>query len=266
MNMNKARWFEYAVSSSFMLVVIAWLCGMFDFRVHNAAVLPERLHEPVRLHDGGAQPEHQEDRLDGVHLRLLRRPDTLDRALHVFHRGARRFPSRLRLWHHDLDRVLLQRVRHANMVLQYKKVGKWKDYLYGERFYIILSLVAKTALAWQVFSGTMVSQDQNPLPFSLFFRDGIPSISANAVPAFVKEHRDRTVTSAHQALASVRTRGFLLLDQTQQPLRSWKLLRCPRSPRSSGSWPGWRSPCAPRSGLSRDQAVPVKSTSSSGRK
>ncbi len=31
MNINKARWFEYAVSSSFMLVVIAWLCGMFDF-------------------------------------------------------------------------------------------------------------------------------------------------------------------------------------------------------------------------------------------
>ena len=44
----------------------------------------------------------------------------------------------------------------VNMVLQYKKVGKWKDYLYGERFYIVLSLVAKTALAWQVFSGTMV--------------------------------------------------------------------------------------------------------------
>lgn len=35
----------------------------------------------------------------------------------------------------------------VNMVLQYKKVGKWKDYLYGERVYIILSLVAKTLLA-----------------------------------------------------------------------------------------------------------------------
>ena len=37
------------------------------------------------------------------------------------------------------------------MVLQYKGVGKWKDYLYGERAYIWLSLLAKTALAWQVF-------------------------------------------------------------------------------------------------------------------
>jgi hypothetical protein len=40
-----------------------------------------------------------------------------------------------------------------NMVLQYKGVGRWRDYLYGERAYIILSFVAKTALAWLVFIG-----------------------------------------------------------------------------------------------------------------
>ncbi len=42
-----------------------------------------------------------------------------------------------------------------NMFLQYKKIWKWKDYLYGEKVYIILSLVAKSALAWQVFAGTL---------------------------------------------------------------------------------------------------------------
>ena len=42
-----------------------------------------------------------------------------------------------------------------NMLLQYKKVGKWRNYLYGERAYIILSLLAKSALAWQVFAGTL---------------------------------------------------------------------------------------------------------------
>jgi hypothetical protein len=42
-----------------------------------------------------------------------------------------------------------------NMVLQYKKVGRYKDYLYGERGYIILSLVAKSILAWLVFAGTL---------------------------------------------------------------------------------------------------------------
>jgi hypothetical protein len=42
-----------------------------------------------------------------------------------------------------------------NMILQYKKVGKWANYLYGERVYIVLSLVAKTILAWLVLFGAM---------------------------------------------------------------------------------------------------------------
>ncbi len=42
-----------------------------------------------------------------------------------------------------------------NMFLQYKKVGPWKDYLFGERVYIVLSLLAKTALAWQIWAGTL---------------------------------------------------------------------------------------------------------------
>ena len=40
-----------------------------------------------------------------------------------------------------------------NMVLQYRGVGRWKDYLYGERFYIILSFIAKSILGWLVFIG-----------------------------------------------------------------------------------------------------------------
>ena len=43
----------------------------------------------------------------------------------------------------------------VNMYLQYKKVGKWKDPVYGERAYMILSLAAKTALAWQIFAGVL---------------------------------------------------------------------------------------------------------------
>ena len=42
-----------------------------------------------------------------------------------------------------------------NMVLQYKQVGRWKDYVYGEVVYVVLSLTAKSALAWQVFGGTL---------------------------------------------------------------------------------------------------------------
>jgi hypothetical protein len=40
---------------------------------------------------------------------------------------------------------------------QYKAQGKWADYLYGERVYIILSFVAKSLLAWQVFTGALAS-------------------------------------------------------------------------------------------------------------
>jgi hypothetical protein len=41
--------------------------------------------------------------------------------------------------------------------LQYKQVGKFANYRYGERTYIILSLVAKSLLAWQVFAGTLAT-------------------------------------------------------------------------------------------------------------
>ena len=40
---------------------------------------------------------------------------------------------------------------------QYKARGKWADYLHGERWYIILSFVAKSLLAWQIFAGTLAS-------------------------------------------------------------------------------------------------------------
>ena len=41
--------------------------------------------------------------------------------------------------------------------LQYRAKGKWADYLRGERTYIVLSFVAKSLLAWQVFSGALAS-------------------------------------------------------------------------------------------------------------
>jgi hypothetical protein len=41
------------------------------------------------------------------------------------------------------------------MVLQYGKIGRWRDYLVGEKTYMFMSLFAKTLLAWQVFAGTL---------------------------------------------------------------------------------------------------------------
>jgi hypothetical protein len=45
----------------------------------------------------------------------------------------------------------------VNMLLQYRRVGPWRDYVLGESVYVALSLVAKSALAWQVFGGTLAS-------------------------------------------------------------------------------------------------------------
>ena len=42
-----------------------------------------------------------------------------------------------------------------NMWLQYHQLGRWSNYRYGERVYMILSLVAKSRLAWQPFGGTL---------------------------------------------------------------------------------------------------------------
>jgi Heliorhodopsin len=43
----------------------------------------------------------------------------------------------------------------VNQWLQYREVGRWRSYAYGEKAYLVLSLVAKSALAWQIFGGSL---------------------------------------------------------------------------------------------------------------
>lgn len=45
----------------------------------------------------------------------------------------------------------------VNQWLQYRRIGKWADYRFGERCYVALSLIAKSALAWQLFANVLVS-------------------------------------------------------------------------------------------------------------
>jgi hypothetical protein len=44
-----------------------------------------------------------------------------------------------------------------NQWLQYRGVGPWRDYAYGEKAYLVLSLAAKSALAWQIFGGSLAT-------------------------------------------------------------------------------------------------------------
>lgn len=43
----------------------------------------------------------------------------------------------------------------ANQWLQYRRIGPWKHYPYGEKAYLVLSLVAKSLLAWQIYFGSL---------------------------------------------------------------------------------------------------------------
>jgi len=44
-----------------------------------------------------------------------------------------------------------------NQWLQYRGVGRWCDYAYGEKTYLVLSLVAKSYLAWNIFGGSLAT-------------------------------------------------------------------------------------------------------------
>jgi len=45
----------------------------------------------------------------------------------------------------------------VNQWLQYRGVGPWRNYAFGEKSYLLLSLVAKSALAWQIFAGSLAT-------------------------------------------------------------------------------------------------------------
>jgi hypothetical protein len=155
MNMNKARWLEYAVSSSFMLIVIAWLCGMFDFvsimLLFSLNACMNLFGYMMELHNQKTEKTNWTAFIFGCFAGLI--PWI---ALFMYFLGVSGGSPPAFVYGIMISIAFFFNIFALNMVLQYKKVGKWKDYLYGERFYIILSLVAKTALAWQVFAGTLV--------------------------------------------------------------------------------------------------------------
>ena len=43
----------------------------------------------------------------------------------------------------------------VNQWLQFRGAGRWSDPAYAERGYLVLSLLAKSALAWQIFAGSL---------------------------------------------------------------------------------------------------------------
>lgn len=148
---NRFRWYEYSISSSIMIVIIALLVGISDIgyllqiftcnmvmnffgllmEVENSGEEKVKTWRPFWFGSVcGATP------WIAVFISLFSGSSPPDFVYAIF-----------------FTYFVLFQTFPLNMTLQYKKVGKWVDYHYGELVYIVLSLVAKTLLGWLVFGG-----------------------------------------------------------------------------------------------------------------
>jgi hypothetical protein len=150
---NPFRWIEYAASSSVMIVVIAMLVGIYDV----AALLPLFAANASMILFGWVMETRNEgrERVDWMPFWFGTFAGVIPWvAVGIYLFGAPSPPPAFVYWIYG-SIFLFFNVFAVNMALQYRRVGRWSDYLYGERAYIVLSLVAKSLLAWQVFAGTL---------------------------------------------------------------------------------------------------------------
>ena len=156
-HINIYRWVEYSLSSSLMIVLILQLNGVTDYIALIAAFgvnvsmilfgwLQERYTEPgsgdlLPFWFGciaGALP------WIAIFINLLAPSGPPDTSVPGFVIGI------------VISLFIFFNCFAIVQWKQYKANGKWADYLYGERWYIILSFVAKSLLAWQVFTGALL--------------------------------------------------------------------------------------------------------------
>lgn len=155
LGINKARWIEYSISASTMMVAIALLSGMQDMA---SLIMMFALVAGMNLM--------------GLVMEVVNSgKKEVDWLSYIIGCGAGIVPwiaFGIYVWAANAYSVngvpgfvygiyasifIFFNCFAVNMYLQYKKIGPWKNYIYGERVYIILSLVAKSALAWQVYAG-----------------------------------------------------------------------------------------------------------------
>ena len=154
---NYARWMEYSFSASLMIVIIAMLVGIYDiasliilFGVNACMILFGWMME---LHNQTTQKTNWTSFYFGSFAGII---PWIAIAIYLFGAGSAtgtHAPNFVYWIYFSI--FLFFNCFAINQVLQYKKVGKWSDYLYGEKVYIILSLVAKSLLAWQVWAATL---------------------------------------------------------------------------------------------------------------
>ncbi len=156
-NHNYFRWVEYSLSSSIMIWLILAINGVTEigalfavFTVNAAMILFGALQEKYEQPGTGRLLPFIFGSMVGIVpwvlilIYFLRPGSTSEVAAPGFVVAI------------VISLFVFFNTFAINQWLQYKQVGKWKSYLQGERTYITLSLVAKTALAWQVFSGAII--------------------------------------------------------------------------------------------------------------
>jgi hypothetical protein len=149
---NRFRWVEYSLSASLMVILIAGLVGIVDiaallvlFGVNAAMILFGWLMELAN--DPGSSVEWTPfvfGCIAGSFPWL---------AIGIYLLGADTVPGFVYAIFVSL--FLFFNSFAVNQWLQYRRVGRWRRYLFGERSYIVLSFTAKSALAWQVFANVL---------------------------------------------------------------------------------------------------------------
>ena len=154
--MNKLRWVEYSISASIMMVAISLLVGVYDamslVMIFALTSVMNLMGLVMEVHNQTTKTTNWLSYWVGCVAGAI---PWLVIAFYFWMGADNGSNAPTFVYWIFVSIFVFFNAFAVNMVLQYKKIGKWKDYLYGERAYIILSLVAKSLLAWQVFAGTL---------------------------------------------------------------------------------------------------------------
>jgi hypothetical protein len=156
---NYARWWEYSLSASLMIVLIGLITGVSDvgaivaiFGVNAAMILFGLIME--RSNPVGARPDWTPflfGCVAGIVPWVIIAIQVVGAERRATDGGVPTFVYGI-----IVSLFVLFNSFAVNMALQYARVGRWRNYLFGERVYVLLSVTAKTALAWQVFANTLI--------------------------------------------------------------------------------------------------------------
>ena len=157
-HINVFRWVEYSLSSTIMIIVILQLNGTADYialmgiaGVNVSMILFGWLQEKYTTPGDGDLLPFWFGCIAGIVPWLA----TLANILSP--KGPAESTTPGFVYGIVISLFILFNCFAIVQYKQYKAKGKWANYMYGERRYIILSLVAKSLLAWQVFSGSLAS-------------------------------------------------------------------------------------------------------------